>query len=231
MAMPPQERSKTLHNFSLPCLKWGNQRHLKCVKDPPPPDNPLLLLPPPPPPPPPHHRPSSSSAVPNGLIQSRPAIGNPVQHNNATSSPDLGINGGADDPPSSRPWNLRTRRAACKAPLTRPEDNRISNNNGNQKSPRRVFEIDSSSSPPARRQCLDPTPSVAVIRGRPSKLRVPLSKEEIEEDFMEIARIRPPRRPKKRPRIVQKYLDVIFPGLWLTEVTADLYKVPEVPES
>ncbi|CAL1370027.1 unnamed protein product [Linum trigynum] len=230
MAMPPQERSKTLHNFSLPCLKWGSQRHLKCVKDPPPDDHHLLLLPspPPPPPPPPHHRPSFSSAVLNGSIQARPAIGNPVQHNNATSSPDLRINGGADDPPSSsRPWNLRTRRAACKAPLTRPEDIKISN----QKSPKRAFEIDSSSSPPAKRQCLDPPPLPPAIRGKPSKLRVPLSKEEIEEDFMEIARIRPPRRPKKRPRIVQKYLDVVFPGLWLTEVTADLYKVPEVPES
>ena len=31
MAMGP-ERSKPLHNFNLPCLKWGNQRHLRCMK-------------------------------------------------------------------------------------------------------------------------------------------------------------------------------------------------------
>ncbi|CAN1165809.1 hypothetical protein LINPERHAP1_LOCUS26125, partial [Linum perenne] len=48
---------------------------------------------------------------------------------------------------------------------------------------------------------------------------------------LEIARMRPPRRPKKRPRIVQKYMDFMFPGLWLTEVITDLYKVTEVPES
>ncbi|KAJ6983870.1 hypothetical protein NC653_026630 [Populus alba x Populus x berolinensis] len=34
-------------------------------------------------------------------------------------------------------------------------------------------------------------------------------------------------RPKKRPRIVQKQMDALFPGLWLSEVTVDNYKVPE----
>ncbi|OMO63500.1 hypothetical protein COLO4_32388 [Corchorus olitorius] len=42
---------------------------------------------------------------------------------------------------------------------------------------------------------------------------------------------RPPRRPKKRSRHVQKQLDSLFPGLWLTEVTADFYKVPESVEN
>ncbi|KAL0010187.1 hypothetical protein SO802_005295 [Lithocarpus litseifolius] len=31
MAMGP-ERSKALHNFTMPCLKWGNQRYLRCMK-------------------------------------------------------------------------------------------------------------------------------------------------------------------------------------------------------
>ncbi|OMO63499.1 hypothetical protein COLO4_32387 [Corchorus olitorius] len=31
MAMAP-ERSKPLHNFELPCLKWGNQKYLRCMK-------------------------------------------------------------------------------------------------------------------------------------------------------------------------------------------------------
>lgn len=26
------ERSKQLHNFSLPCLKWGDERLLRCIK-------------------------------------------------------------------------------------------------------------------------------------------------------------------------------------------------------
>ncbi|PPS00336.1 hypothetical protein GOBAR_AA20327 [Gossypium barbadense] len=31
MAMGP-ERSKPLHNFNLPCFKWGNRRYLRCMK-------------------------------------------------------------------------------------------------------------------------------------------------------------------------------------------------------
>jgi hypothetical protein len=44
------------------------------------------------------------------------------------------------------------------------------------------------------------------------KFSISLSKREIEDDFLEMVRIRPPRRPKKRPRIVQKNLDVSFSG-------------------
>ncbi|KAJ0094614.1 hypothetical protein Patl1_15052 [Pistacia atlantica] len=34
MAMSSHERSssKPLHNFTLPYLKWGHQRHLRCMK-------------------------------------------------------------------------------------------------------------------------------------------------------------------------------------------------------
>ncbi|CAN1180428.1 hypothetical protein LINPERHAP2_LOCUS34774 [Linum perenne] len=208
MAMPTHERSKTLHNFSLPCLKWGGQRFLPCVK-----------IPPPPPPPPSHHhhRPSSSTAVvANGVIQARPTAPNPVQHRPSSSNPDL-----VDS--SSRPWNLRTRRAACKVPEER------GGGGGGNLHDSRYWEIESSSSPAAKRQCLESPEKVNFVINR--KLCVSLTKDEIEEDFMEIARMRPPRRPKKRPRIVQKYMDFMFPGLWLTEVTTDLYKVTEVPES
>ncbi|KDP20140.1 hypothetical protein JCGZ_05909 [Jatropha curcas] len=240
MAMPPptpqqqpqqQERSKPLHNFSLPFLKWGQQRVLRCVKvsD--------------------DHR-SSSSSIPNGFgFQSKPTNfdssnnhnPNLIQQNHISS--DLRLNGGAaakrlkvsplleeERPPpninddaaaaAARPWNLRTRRAACKAPL-RIEDKR------NLESPKRILEIDS---PNRIETSLVKRQSVEPVKER-IKFSVPLSKTEIEQDFMEIARIRPPRRPKKRPRIVQKYLDSIFPGLWLAEVTPDSYKVPEVPES
>ncbi|KAG8661554.1 uncharacterized protein LOC110618204 [Manihot esculenta] len=213
MAMPPQDRSKPLHNFSLPCLKWGHQRVLRCVKltdDP-------------------HHR--SSSSIPNGFQSQPTSLETPSNHKpiiiqENPISPDLRFNGGAkrlkvsplieeergnDD--STRPWNLRTRRAACKAPL-RIEDKL------NIDPPRKALEIDSL----VKRQSMEP-------QKERIKFSVPLSKEEIEQDFMEIARIRPPRRPKKRPRMVQKYLDSIFPGLWLAEVTPDSYKVPEVPES
>ncbi|EEF28681.1 uncharacterized protein LOC8277660 [Ricinus communis] len=210
----PQDRPKPpLHNFSLPYLKWGNQRLLRCVK-----------------------------LTDNGQSLDTPKITNhvPIQDNQNPTSPSiLGFNNNAsavvgaakvspflddnnrgattgngnDD--SSRPWNLRTRRAACKAPLRIIEEKR-----NNFDSLRRNLEIDS----PKRN---DNTTSMV----KKVKFSVPLLKEEIEQDFFQIARIRPPRRPKKRPRILQKYLDSIFPGLWLSEVTPDSYKVPDVPES
>uniref|UniRef100_A0A3Q7GFA9 Uncharacterized protein n=1 Tax=Solanum lycopersicum TaxID=4081 RepID=A0A3Q7GFA9_SOLLC len=54
---------------------------------------------------------------------------------------------------------------------------------------------------------------------------ISLGRIEIEEDFMAMIGHRPPRRPKKRAKMVQKNLDTIFPGLWLTEITPDLYKM------
>ncbi|KAK7409828.1 hypothetical protein VNO78_00168 [Psophocarpus tetragonolobus] len=45
--------------------------------------------------------------------------------------------------------------------------------------------------------------------------------------FLALLSARPPRRPKKRLRIVQKHLNTIFPGLWLDEVTAESYKMAD----
>ncbi|KAM0857394.1 hypothetical protein ACQ4PT_048495 [Festuca glaucescens] len=56
---------------------------------------------------------------------------------------------------------------------------------------------------------------------------VALEAEEIEEDVYALTGARPRRRPRKRPRIVQRQLDSLFPGLWLTEITADAYRVPD----
>ncbi|PQQ04517.1 uncharacterized protein Pyn_37160 [Prunus yedoensis var. nudiflora] len=120
-----------------------------------------------------------------------------------------------------RPWNLRTRRAACKAPLggggakgLRIEEKKAnylplrSEGNNGVKSPR-----------PKEKE-----------KGE-AKFAVSLTKKEIEDDFMVMLGHRPPRRPKKRPRNVQKQLDTLFPGMWLTEVSAETYKVPEFPET
>ncbi|TXG57371.1 hypothetical protein EZV62_018684 [Acer yangbiense] len=161
---------------------------------------------------------------------------------------------------SARPWNLRTRRAACKDPNGGPAPAAAS---PASKGFLRIEERKpSSSSSPMRSEVGVGAKSPRVLRGggglaekevkkeRP-KFSMALSKKEIEEDFMELVNHRPPRRPKKRPRIVQKQLDVsfffffffeffsifsnrgttLFPGLWLTEVTADSYKVPELAES
>ncbi|XP_038680441.1 uncharacterized protein LOC119981415 [Tripterygium wilfordii] len=111
---------------------------------------------------------------------------------------------------SAKPWNLRTRRAAaCK-------DGRTASVFVDTKEEKVVVEEKRDDEEKKKKRV---------------KLSVSLLKEEIEEDFAVMLRIRPPRRPKKRARIVQRHLDSIFPGLWLKEVTAEAYKVPDVPES
>lgn len=58
-------------------------------------------------------------------------------------------------------------------------------------------------------------------------LWIALSREEIEEDVYAMTGGRPPRRPKKRAKTVQKQLDSVFPGLLLVGITADAYRVDE----
>ncbi|KAK9667979.1 hypothetical protein RND81_13G025700 [Saponaria officinalis] len=53
---------------------------------------------------------------------------------------------------------------------------------------------------------------------------ISLSKDEIEEDIFSLTGAKPSRRPKKRPKIVQKHLDNVFPGLWLVGLTPDSYR-------
>ncbi|KAJ4815360.1 hypothetical protein LUZ62_027926 [Rhynchospora pubera] len=62
---------------------------------------------------------------------------------------------------------------------------------------------------------------------RKTKLSVSLTCKEIRDDFLLIKGKKPASRPKKLPKHVQKQIDDIFPGLWLSEVTPDLYKVDE----
>uniref|UniRef100_A0ACD5VTR4 Uncharacterized protein n=1 Tax=Avena sativa TaxID=4498 RepID=A0ACD5VTR4_AVESA len=73
------------------------------------------------------------------------------------------------------------------------------------------------------------TTAAALARddGVRAPFAVALEAEEIEEDVYALTGARPRRRPRKRPRIVQRQLDSLFPGLWLTEITADAYRVPE----
>ncbi|XP_010544582.1 PREDICTED: uncharacterized protein LOC104817196 [Tarenaya hassleriana] len=59
------------------------------------------------------------------------------------------------------------------------------------------------------------------------KLAISLSKTEIEEDIFALTGSKPSRRPKKRVKNVQKQLDVLFPGLWMGNVTPDAYKVSD----
>ncbi|GLT35097.1 hypothetical protein SLA2020_095770 [Shorea laevis] len=59
------------------------------------------------------------------------------------------------------------------------------------------------------------------------RLWIALSKEEIEEDVYAMTGSRPARRPRKRPKNVQKQLDSVFPGLWLVGSSVDDYRVAD----
>ncbi|KAF5450898.1 hypothetical protein F2P56_031214 [Juglans regia] len=260
MAMEP-ERSKALHNFTLP-LKWGNQRYLRCMKVSP--DGvvgvdrrslaPIL-----------ESSPVTrrrelerkrkrdwKSGIESGggggegveavrkevLFDLKTAVDKmkveifrkEVEEEEEEIEEDEEIEEANQSPPvdeSARPWNLRTRRAACKAPIgggmgLRIEDKKVnssplrSENNG-VRSPRLRGGGGGGASEKKEK--------------KRTKLTVPLTRKEIEEDFIEFLGHRPPRRPKKRLRNVQKQLDSLFPGLWLLDITVDSYKVPESGEN
>ncbi|XP_010532317.1 PREDICTED: uncharacterized protein LOC104808336 [Tarenaya hassleriana] len=144
----------------------------------------------------------------------------------------------------ARPWNLRTRRAACKAPIPGAGNsngnqyngfNHNNNNKGLKIEERRVdsssLRNDSEKSPRVRERGGVTVAMAGVGTKERPKFSSRLSRKEIEEDFMELLGHRPPRRPKKRPKTVQRQLDFLFPGLYLTEVTLDTYKIPESVEN
>ncbi|CAO2819505.1 unnamed protein product [Amaranthus hypochondriacus] len=61
------------------------------------------------------------------------------------------------------------------------------------------------------------------------KFWIALSREEIEEDVYSMTGSKPSRRPRKRPKIVQKQLDNVFPGLWLVGISPEAYRSLDVP--
>ncbi|KAK7281719.1 hypothetical protein RIF29_09953 [Crotalaria pallida] len=65
--------------------------------------------------------------------------------------------------------------------------------------------------------------------GSRKKFSLTLTKKEIEEDFLAMTGHKPLKKPTKRPKAVQKQMDDLYPGLWLTEVNANSYKVREAP--
>ncbi|CAN1244465.1 hypothetical protein LINPERPRIM_LOCUS6097 [Linum perenne] len=275
------DRSKPpLHNFNLPCLKWGNQRHLRCMKVPDssnsnprnnngaqgissfstaaadrhhnrssrsPPNSDARL----------HQFKKPNPRTGGGADEGIEAVGKKIifdfktevdrmkfeflrkkfcdedgdedeeedaeeQYERRKSSPAAASAAAAMEN-DARPWNLRTRRAA---PATGKG--------------LRIEERKDSSYSPMRFDSGKLTPRLRGDRGeigeekeeKPrAKFSASLSRKEIEDDFMAMFGHRPARRPKKRPRIVQKQLDSLFPGLWLGEVTAEWYKVPENPDT
>uniref|UniRef100_A0ACD5VJU0 Uncharacterized protein n=1 Tax=Avena sativa TaxID=4498 RepID=A0ACD5VJU0_AVESA len=118
-------------------------------------------------------------------------------------SADGAAGGGSPQRAPQRPWNLRTRRSATAAPRAAGPDD---------------------------------APDAAAAEGAPARHAEPsgkrgfsvlLSKDEIAEDFALFRGTRPPRRPKKRPRTVQRQIDSLCPGFCLADVTPETYKIEE----
>ncbi|TKY69340.1 heat shock cognate 70 kDa protein [Spatholobus suberectus] len=233
MAASPK-RSNPLHNFSLPFLKWGTQRKMRCAT-------------------------ASAFAAGSDRRSSAPNSDESTATWHKALEPASGEklrlvgNGGGGDEDgiavvrqklildlkteadrmkdailrneeeAVRPWNLRKRRAKVEAPVHAGDGRKVSKTDDKKRNHSSPARHDGASKLPQLRSGSDRTERV--------KFSLQLSKKEIEEDFMAMLGQRPPRRPNKRPKVVQKQLDTLFPGLWLTEVTADSYKVIEAAEN
>lgn len=232
MAMSSHERSssKPLHNFTLPFLKWGHQRHLRCMKL----EGSLTT--------------TTTTTTTTSFSEQRPRRRSPLSSKSRKDSEEEGIDAvrekiindlktaankmkdkilreeveleDEEEEESSpataavvvaaAPWNLRTRRAACKAPP-------IGGAAGGKGF--RIEEKKSNVSPIKSDAVVSKSPRLKDVKKERVKFAVNLTRKEIEEDFMELVGHRPPRRPKKRPRYVQRQLDVSvfvpsFLNLW-----------------
>ncbi|XP_072971650.1 uncharacterized protein [Typha angustifolia] len=112
------------------------------------------------------------------------------------------------EPEADRPWSMRTRSGGIGRKKPNPS---LAAAPTAEEEPRRT----------GRRRSDGEEKSERV------KFSISLSAEEIEEDIYAVTGSRPRRRPKKRPKIVQRELDSLFPGTWLSEITADSYKVQD----
>ncbi|KAL2546468.1 uncharacterized protein Fot_15701 [Forsythia ovata] len=231
------ERSKALHNFTMPCgLRWGNQRYLRCMKvnsnkqistlrrsnanDSDSSDY--------------QHQPHSSQQRHTTRVKERDSNGShkmgPKQVGESFGGGRRFENGDDDGIAAIRE----------KAPLSGSVAGTTAGGSDSGKaltvdvmkpssalSPMRTPSTGDNKSPLMRISVTGAVESPSGEKRERAKFSVPLLRREIEEDFMAMVGHRPPRRPKKRAKIVQKELDTLFPGLWLSEITPDMYKVPE----
>ncbi|CAK9173276.1 unnamed protein product [Ilex paraguariensis] len=246
-------KSRPLHNFSLPFLKWGHKNHNNTNHRFRRPSESSHSSPE-------HHR--SSPPEPESEFESEsekrnkppvesritrdnrfsfspcllhkqqknPVVSEREFKNEADGDKSCG-DGGEGEELVAKPWNLRPRKVATK--VAAEEIGTVSLKNG--KSQERVSTV---LAIPAVTE-VENLPKSLRLRGfvegqgsekkEKRKLWISLSKEEIEEDVYALTGGRPSRRPKKRPKNVQKFVDNLFPGLYLVGATADSYRVHEAP--
>ncbi|KAF9602750.1 hypothetical protein IFM89_030638 [Coptis chinensis] len=226
---------KPLHNFSLPYLKWGNNQRSRNT------------------PPPPHNNnnrssPSASSEPESDdgsdkkrkVVKSTNLVIRIPKPNNVKTEPteaETITTAIVTEEPVSKPWNLRPRKGVVK------NNNEMSSNG--VKSGGEIEEKLKEShviEKKEQEQKMMAMPKSLRLRGlienennvvekkEKPKLFVTLLREEIEVDYFAWTGLKPPRRPKKRNRTVQKQMDNLSPGFWLpSTITADSYNVPEDP--
>ncbi|CAL9040343.1 unnamed protein product [Musa banksii] len=197
---PLLSQSRRLHNFSFPTLSWRGQRFLRCSKvsdvatteparsadqD---------------------HRTSQMKSSPQRPLPVARDPKEEARRGREGKEADKASSCAATVAEATRPWNLRTRRAACNFPA-----DRYGNHGSNYGDPMKTVRLQSDESK----------------KGGMEKFSISLSRSEIEEDFFAIKGTKPSRRPKKRAKIVQRELDSLFPGLSLSEITPDSYEVVE----
>lgn len=238
------ERSKTLHNFTLPNLKWGSQRHLKCMKidsmssgggsgdhrlrrrSPPLKFARFRLGEG-------DHRSSNQhhwlrnapfrsveTESEEGIEEFREKIMSDLktvrdkitqsmfrkdEKDGERKTDESGQEKEKEISPE-KPWNLRKRRAACKEPISENSFNQI--NNGFVATEERLVKPSPWRNDPTKVKERGGVVEAETAKEMRPKFSAKLSKKEIEEDFMAVLGHRPPRRPKKRPRTVQRKLDV-----------------------
>uniref|UniRef100_A0A1D1YXN8 Uncharacterized protein n=1 Tax=Anthurium amnicola TaxID=1678845 RepID=A0A1D1YXN8_9ARAE len=59
------------------------------------------------------------------------------------------------------------------------------------------------------------------------RIYISLSRKEKEDDFLAMKGTKLPQRPKKRAKNVDKTLQYVFPGMWLSDLTRGRYEVRE----
>ncbi|XP_068643975.1 uncharacterized protein [Aristolochia californica] len=247
-------RPHPLHNFSLPSLKWGNQRNLRCVKPKANGDKPSTAFRS-------FHSHSESEDSAYHASPLRPDTfrkrisSSVVVKSGSSAEADGGIkkvrqkllahldtvvahDKDGDSLEDQVEKNDSSERNACNskkkrvpAPCSAPIEVRGRVSGADEG----VVKPDAPSPSQGRPKSLRLRGLAPPLREEENKmeistLSISLSKQEIEEDFLAMTGLKPSRRPKKRPRAIQKKVNETFPGLWLCDITPDSYKIPDHPE-
>ncbi|XP_047323740.1 microtubule-associated protein 1B-like [Impatiens glandulifera] len=116
----------------------------------------------------------------------------------------------------AKTWNLRPRRHTQRQSDT---------DEGNPSMAMAETKLQPSQSLPKGSE-IRSAPLLEAAKKQRTKFSITLARDEIEEDIFAMTGLKPSRRVKKRSRSIQKQLDNVFPGLWLSStVTPDAYKV------